>query len=87
MYTVTSLSMHMHTRVELPDWNYTLVPEEVDEGADEELLYVGVEQDPDQSPEGPKASFADEGKPRSINLLSFNFCTALCFDCAFTFRS
>ena len=61
----------MHTRVELPDGNYTLVPEEVDGGADEELLYVGVEQDPDQSPEGPKASFADEGKPRSINPLLF----------------
>ena len=71
MYTVTSLSVHMHTRVELPDGNYTLVPEDVDEGADEGLLYVGVEQDPDQSPEGSKTSFADEGKPRSINPLSF----------------
>jgi hypothetical protein len=29
--------------------------------------YVAVEQDLGQSPEGPKANLADEGKPRIIN--------------------
>jgi hypothetical protein len=43
------------------------VPEGEDEGADGELQYVDVAQDLDQSPEGPKANLADEGKPRIIN--------------------
>jgi hypothetical protein len=43
------------------------VPEGGDEGADEELQYVVVAQDLDQSPEGPKANLASEGKPRIIN--------------------
>ena len=49
------------------------MPEGADGGAGEELHYVEVEQDLDQSPEGPKASFADEGKPRMHNLSFFNF--------------
>jgi hypothetical protein len=44
------------------------VPEGRDEGANEELQYVDIAQDQDQSPEGPKAIFASEGKPRIINL-------------------
>jgi hypothetical protein len=43
------------------------VPEGGDEGADEELQYVDVAQDLGQSPEGPKADLASEGKPRIIN--------------------
>jgi hypothetical protein len=43
------------------------VPEGGDEGADEELQYMDVAQDLDQSPEGPKTSLASEGKPRIIN--------------------
>jgi hypothetical protein len=43
------------------------VPEGGDEGADEELHYVGVAQDLDQSPEGFKANLASEGKPQIIN--------------------
>jgi hypothetical protein len=43
------------------------VPEGGDEGADEEPQYVDVAQDLDQSPEGPKANLASEGKPRIIN--------------------
>jgi hypothetical protein len=46
-----------------------LVPEGGDEGADEELRYVDVDQDLDQSPVGPKANLASEGKPRIINLV------------------
>jgi hypothetical protein len=43
------------------------VPEGGDEGADEELQNVFVAQGLDQSPEGPKANLASEGKPRIIN--------------------
>jgi hypothetical protein len=43
------------------------VPEGGDEGADEELQYVFVAQGLDQSPEGPKANLASEGKPWIIN--------------------
>jgi hypothetical protein len=49
------------------------VPEGGDEGADEELQYVDVAQDQDQSPEGPKGNLASEGKPRIINRL-LKFC-------------
>jgi hypothetical protein len=57
----------LHPCVDLPDGRYTLVPEGGDEGADEELQYVDVAQDLDQSTEGPKANLASEGKPRIIN--------------------
>jgi hypothetical protein len=57
--------LHSHPHVDLPDGRYTLVPEGGDEGADEELHYVDVAQDLDQSLEGP--NLASEGKPRIIN--------------------
>jgi hypothetical protein len=56
----------LHPRVDLPDGSYTLVPEGGGEGADGDVQYVVVEQDLDQSPEGPKVSIANEGKPRFI---------------------
>jgi hypothetical protein len=37
-----------------------------DEGADEDMHYVAVEQDLDQSLEGPKANLVNEGKPQFI---------------------
>jgi hypothetical protein len=40
---------------------------EGDEGASKELSYMDVAQDLDQSPEGPKANLASEGKPQIIN--------------------
>jgi hypothetical protein len=43
------------------------VPKGGDEGADEELPYVDVAQDLDQSPEGPKANLASKGKPQIIS--------------------
>jgi hypothetical protein len=43
------------------------MPEGGDEGADEGLQYVDIAQDLDQSPAGPKANLASEGKPRIIN--------------------
>jgi hypothetical protein len=58
--------LHLHLRVELSAGRRTLVPEGGDEGADEELQYVDVAQDPDPSPEGPKANLASEGKPPCI---------------------
>jgi hypothetical protein len=59
----------MHPRVDLPDGSHTLMPEGGDEGADGELQYVDVAQDLNQSPEGPKANLANEGKPRSLTSL------------------
>jgi hypothetical protein len=56
----------LHLRVDLPDSRYTLVSEGGDEGADEELQYVDVAQGLDESPEGPKANLASEGKPWCI---------------------
>jgi hypothetical protein len=59
--------LHVHLCVDLADGRYTLVPEGGDEGADEELQHGFVAQDLDQSPKGPKANLASEGKPRIIN--------------------
>jgi hypothetical protein len=57
----------VHPRVDLPDGSYTLVTKGGDEGADGEMQHMDVAQDLDQSPEGPKANLADEGKARIIN--------------------
>jgi hypothetical protein len=46
------------------------VPEGGDGGADGDVHHVVVEKDLDQSPEGPKANLAIEGKPRIINPVS-----------------
>jgi hypothetical protein len=78
--------LHLHPHVDLPEDSYTLVPEGGDEGADGELQYVDVDQDQDQSPEGPKANLASEGKPRIINPFFLNLCNYLCYDCVFTFQ-
>jgi hypothetical protein len=47
------------------------MPAGEDEKAGGDMHYVTVEQDLDQSPEGPKASFANEGKPWFIINPSF----------------
>jgi hypothetical protein len=57
----------LHHRADLPDGRYTLVLEGGDEGADKELQHVFIAQGRDQSPEGPKANLASEGKPQIIN--------------------
>jgi hypothetical protein len=51
----------------VPNGIYTLVPEVGEEGADGYVHYVAVDHDLDQSPEEPKASFTNEGKPQIIN--------------------
>jgi hypothetical protein len=57
-----------------------LVPADEDKGAGGDVHYVTVEQDLDQSPEGPKVSFANEGKPRFImNPCCLKLCNNLCY--------
>jgi hypothetical protein len=70
----------MHTRVDLPDGSYTLMPEEGDRGVDGDVHYVAIEQDLDRSPEGPKANLANKGKPGSslTNFVFLNNCNYLC---------
>jgi hypothetical protein len=61
----------MYPRIDLPGGSYTLVPEGGgDKGTDGDVHYVVVEQDLDQSPKGPKANLANEGKPQIINTCS-----------------
>jgi hypothetical protein len=45
------------------------VPEGGDKGADGDVHHAVIEQDLNQSPEGPKANLASKGKPRIINLV------------------
>jgi hypothetical protein len=59
--------LHLHLRVDLSAGRRTLVPEEGDEGADNELPCGDIDQDLDPSPKVPKANLASEGKPRIIN--------------------
>jgi hypothetical protein len=59
--------LHLHPRVDLPNGSCTRVPEGGDMGADGDVHHIAVEQDLDQSLEGPKANLAIEGKPRIIN--------------------
>jgi hypothetical protein len=59
--TVTSPEPCIAFRVNLPDGDYSLVPESEEGGADASLQYVEVLDDT----EGAQASIADEGKPRS----------------------
>jgi hypothetical protein len=61
--------LHLHPRVDLSDGSCTRVPGGGDGGGDGDVHHVVVEQDLDQSPEGPKANLATEGKPRIINLV------------------
>jgi hypothetical protein len=64
-----NLSLALHPRVDLPNGSCTCVPEGGDGGAGGDVHHVVVEQDLDQSPEGPKANLISEGKPRIINLV------------------
>jgi hypothetical protein len=62
--------LHLHPRVDLSDGSCMCVPEGGDGGAEGDVHHVVVEQDLDQSPEGPRANLATEGKPRIINPVS-----------------
>jgi hypothetical protein len=76
----------LHPRVDISDGTCTRVPEGGDGGGDGDVHHIVVEQDLDQSPEGPKANLTTEGKPRIINPVSKNLCKYRCYDCAFTFQ-
>jgi hypothetical protein len=60
--TVTSPEPCIAFRVDLPDGDYSLVPESEEGGAEASLQYVEVLDDT----EGAQANLADEGKPRCI---------------------
>jgi hypothetical protein len=61
---IINLSHHLNPciafRVDLPNGDYSLVPEAKEEGAEAELQYVEVIEDT----EGTQANPADEGKPQ-----------------------
>jgi hypothetical protein len=50
----------------LTDGTYELVPESKSEQRESQVNLTEVAKDPNQSLEEPTASFAQEGKPRSI---------------------
>jgi hypothetical protein len=58
--TITSPEPCIAFCVDIPDCDYSLVPEAEDGGAEAELQYVEVIQDT----EGTQANTADEGKPQ-----------------------
>jgi hypothetical protein len=60
--TVTSPKPCIAFRVDLPDGDYSLVPESEEWGAEASLQYVEALDDT----EGAQASLADEGKLRCI---------------------
>jgi hypothetical protein len=55
--------LHFHPHLDFTYGSYMLMPEGGDEGADGDVHYIVVEQDLDQSPEGPEANLAKEDKP------------------------
>jgi hypothetical protein len=63
------------------------VSEGGDEGVDEELQYVDVAQDLEQSPEGPKANLDSEGKPQIINPIFKNYAITFVVIVHLRFRS
>jgi hypothetical protein len=60
--SVTSPEPYIAFRVDLPDGDYSLVPEAEEGEAEAALQYVEVLEDT----EGAQANFADEGKPQCI---------------------
>jgi hypothetical protein len=76
-------------RVEVPDGSYTLVPEDVNEGAGGCVHYVTVEKDPGQSPDDCLTACTNEGKPRFYHQPMFylNYATIFVILCAFMFRN
>ena len=65
---------------------YELVPKPENELREVQENLTEIVEDPNQSSEEPKASFAQEGKPRCINptILNYMQLMFLC-NCAFTF--
>jgi hypothetical protein len=63
------------------------VPEGGDGGADWDVHHIVVEQDLDQSLEGPKANVAIEGQPRIINPVSRIYAIIIAMIVPLRFRS
>jgi hypothetical protein len=63
------------------------VPEGGYEDADEELQYVDVAEELDQSLEGPKDNLASKGKPRIINPVFQKFAITFAMFVHLPFRS
>jgi hypothetical protein len=66
---LASYAYALHVDTVLPDGDYELVAEAEGEQQEAKVNAAIVEEDPDQSPEEPKAC-AQEGKHRSISLFS-----------------
>ena len=57
----------------LADGIYELVPESESEQREAQVNLIEATEDPNQDSEEPKASYAQEGKPRSMSRLFFKF--------------
>ena len=71
----------------LADGTYELVPESESEQREAQVNLTEITEDLNQSSEEPKASSAQEGKPRSMIRLFLKLCNLLLFlsTCAFKF--
>ena len=68
----------------LADGTYELVPESKSEQREAQVNLTEITEDLNQSSEEPKASSAQEGKPRSITHYFYLLCNLLyLFACAF----
>ena len=77
------MCIHVDTTT-LTDGTYELVPESESEQHEAQINLTEVSEDPNQSSEEPKASFAQEGKPRSMfYLFEFMQLFIFLFFCAF----
>ena len=63
------IASHIDTTT-LTDGTYELVPESESEPREAQVNLTEAAEDPNQSSEEPKASFARQGKPRSMTHLS-----------------
>ena len=59
----------MHSCTTLADGTYKLVPESESEQREAQVNLTEATEDPNQVSEEPKASYAQEGKPRSMSYL------------------
>ena len=68
----------------LPDGTYELVPESESEQREAQVNLTEATEDPNQASEEPTASYAQEGKPRSMSYLFLIYAT-ICIPiyCAF----
>ena len=68
------LCIHIESTT-LADGTYELVPESESEQREAQVNLTEALEDPNPSSEEPKARFAQEGKPRSMNPIFLNYAT------------